>query len=418
MTAAITGWLVPGTEVGLAEALRTHAKNRDVAALAGHQSPHLAPAIDAIGVALDAEPQFLIRVPGCGGVHVPSGTIGRNQQVRDELWALAVEAAAFTRHRLVAEMNTTVVTFPRSGIRVRFESVDCRAQLAVDTDGTVMLTHHGRALTLTPTGPHNCLEPSGSEAGLTVEAFPQVAGLRVGGSALTGLGIPDFMKVSVPVSEGDLDGLDRTVRLIGRAAPEVLTELLTIVRAVVPLVPPGGRAIHSSSARELPGVVYAVCTDQFESAAMICHEYHHLKLFLLQERLDLLGRPDVSTRAPWRPDVRKAEGVLHGIYVFFGIASLFDRIFATLAPTRRGLRRLAVWRACVEAGIRELRSVDAQPTEAGAALLDDMDGMNSQAMDRLAVEQVDAVDWARTVIQAHLSMVGTERRQEPWYLLV
>jgi HEXXH motif-containing protein len=410
-------WLVPGADpTAVGQTLRDHAVHRDPAALAALRAvADLAASIDAVAAALDADPYFLAPVPACGGVHVPSGVVRRSEPIRDELSTLAAEAASAVGQRYAADLHTSVVTFPRSGLRVRAGRQDT-LRLSVDTAGAVRLASRNAALSLAPTGPGRRLEPVGAVEGLAVATFPEVAGRRVGASAVSGLGIPDFMTVSEPVSAADLSGLERTLRLIGRAAPAMFVELSTITRCVVPLVPPKERAIHSSSARQLPGVVYAVCTDPLESAAMLCHEYHHLKLFLLQERLTLMARPDAPTKAPWRPDVRKADGVLHGAYVFFGIAWLFDRLFSTLAPTRRGLRRLVVWRVCVEAGIRELRGVDWQPTDAGAALLDDMEQMNSAALDGLA-DQADDIAWARAAIREHLALAGTDGRREPWYLL-
>jgi HEXXH motif-containing protein len=412
-------WLIPGTNPELlADAVRGHGENLDLEAVADLRVPGLAKAIDVIATALDSNRQFLGRVPGCGGIHLSANAIERSPRIQAELQALAAEASAVTGRSFSATLNATTVYFPRSGITVQADGPSDQAQISAGC-GRVALSWCGERLEFEPTDSAAILEPEGCPSGLTVQRSTVLGGVRVEcDSAVLDLGIPDFFEVAAPPSAADISGLERTVGLIERASPKTLAELSLVTRCVVPLAQPPGRAIHSSSARQLPGVVYAVFSDPFEATAMVCHEYHHLKLFLLQERLALLRHPYVSTPAPWRPDIRKAEGVLHGTYVFFGIATLFDQIFDTLKPTRRGYRRLAVWRVCVEAGIRQLSSVDAQPTEAGTALLEGMEQMNVAALDKLKASHPEDAAWARSAVQAHLAVVGTDRRQEPWFLLV
>ncbi len=135
-----------------------------------------------------------------------------------------------------------------------------------------------------------------------------------------------------------------------------------------------------------------------------------------KETIALLRCPDVPVKAPWRPDVRQAEGVLHGAYVFYGVASVFDAIFRRYGASRRGLRRLLVWRTCVDEGLGQLRQAAAAPTAVGEALINRLAEENGARLRELSANHPPDAAWAASAIREHLRTAGTSQSREPWFL--
>jgi HEXXH motif-containing protein len=219
-----------------------------------------------------------------------------------------------------------------------------------------------------------------------------------------------------PLSAEEADRLDVAVGLLRTAAPALYEELRQGEVRLVPLRPRPGLLRQSCSFRSAPGLVFLNLSDPLEILDLLCHEYHHLKLFRVQEAATLLHRSAVPARAPWRPDVRTAEGVLHGTYVFFMCAWLLDALFRSFAPSDRGRTRLVVFRACIEAGLAELERVAPEPSALGRLMMDGMQAGNSVAVATLEAASPSAVEWARGVVAEHLSLVGGAQSREPWFL--
>ncbi|WP_169739842.1 aKG-HExxH-type peptide beta-hydroxylase [Actinospica robiniae] len=399
----------------MARAIRAHARHEDTAAVGRLQVPSVV--AEQLEKALAADASFAHEAGGCGGIHLPPGRIQKEPRVYADLCGLAAEATVTVGGSFSEPLAVSKIVFAHSRLAIDFGDAPEPVTLAAH-DGEVRLSRGDTRVTLAPAAGTGTLAVRRSSPRVQVRQSVRTADMRLATEdGLLPLGIPDFFAIAEPPGDEDLAGLERTLQLLERASPQTLAELTAVARALVPLQRPPGRAIHSSSARELPGVVYAVFADPLEALAMVCHEYHHLKLFLLEESATLLGDPSRPVNAPWRPDTRQAEGVLHGTYVFFGIATTFARLFTVLNPTRRGYRRLAIWRACVEAGIAQLASADAQPTAAGEALVNGMGAINAAALAELEESHHHEVQRARRVIGEHLAAAGTEERREPWYLL-
>jgi len=150
---------------------------------------------------------------------------------------------------------------------------------------------------------------------------------------------------------------------------------------------------------------------------VLCHEYHHLKLFMVEEQHPLLSDPGAPVVAPWRRDLRTARGLLHGIYVFFMVARVFGRLFQTFPPSEAGLRKLLVWRIALEIGIDLLRDRSTwSPTELGSELVDQMAESNRLSLAELEAEHRRLAEWVRSAIVEHVGQAGRPDSREPWFL--
>lgn len=145
--------------------------------------------------------------------------------------------------------------------------------------------------------------------------------------ALRGLGA-DFPEVG----RGLAAGLDyhaaqaETVRvgleLVQRHAPEVFHQFAGVVRCLA--LKPSDRSddISNVSLTELPGAFVALVVGfPYDLADTFVHEFHHNRLFFLEEETPLF-EPDQNREvgsdmhySPWRGDLRPLRGLLHAIYV-------------------------------------------------------------------------------------------------------
>lgn len=118
------------------------------------------------------------------------------------------------------------------------------------------------------------------------------------------------------------------------------------------------RPFSSSSADAFGGINASLPEESSELAATLVHEFQHVKLGALTHLSPLVRRVEKTHErgelfhAPWRDDPRPLEGVLQGIYAFFGVARFWranrravDAAHAPLAHFEFALWRDAVWSA-------------------------------------------------------------------------
>jgi hypothetical protein len=155
---------------------------------------------------------------------------------------------------------------------------------------------------------------------------------------------------------------------------------------------------------------------------LLCHEYHHLKLFRVQEFFPMTQPSDIQVATPWRTDKRSIDGLFHGIYVFAMCARLLRRMDETLELQRKGLRREVVFRVCVEKAIADIRAQDALLLPRGDKLCSAIANENATQLAYLAARPMDGadlqreIDWARKKVSEHLASVERKERTQPWYL--
>ena len=114
------------------------------------------------------------------------------------------------------------------------------------------------------------------------------------------------------------------------AVPDLEAELIRHVREVTPLAADFGYDISHSEPRWPTTIFVSVpstteCYSALRLLENIIHEGMHLRLTSI-ERLHPLVRPDADRLfSPWKDQDRDAQGVLHGLYVFTCIASVFAK---------------------------------------------------------------------------------------------
>ncbi|MCK2219659.1 HEXXH motif domain-containing protein [Actinomadura sp. ATCC 31491] len=243
----------------------------------------------------------------------------------------------------------------------------CR--LEVPAGGRLMLPSLG-LLTLPPGGPDRVMaavEPDGDGAGVRVGALA----VRVvpgrdgpGWQALHRLPFGPHAAMTVDDLDpyrwpgDDVDGrltearrhhwstcLGQAWDVLRASHRTVAAEVTTAVSVLTPILA-GAREQHSASARDLFGAIaLSDPLDGIGLALTLTHELQHAKLYALSD-LVALTRPDDGRRfyAPWRPDPRPLEGLLHGAYAHAGVAAFWRRHLSDAGHGARAEVEFARWR--------------------------------------------------------------------------
>ncbi|MFF1637110.1 HEXXH motif-containing putative peptide modification protein [Streptomyces sp. NPDC058246] len=163
----------------------------------------------------------------------------------------------------------------------------------------------------------------------------------------TARGGPRHHDLSGPVTLDDAErkrwlqswsGIASVLRLGGEHR---VTEAVALLRCLVPLsAPPGSVPGGSCSGtrREAFGALLSSTPPTATTfAATLVHELQHTKLAALSDMLTLHhAGPKARHFAPWRPDPRPYDGLLHGAYSHLALADFFQRCaLATPHPARR-----------------------------------------------------------------------------------
>ncbi|GII52398.1 HEXXH motif domain-containing protein [Planotetraspora thailandica] len=106
----------------------------------------------------------------------------------------------------------------------------------------------------------------------------------------------------------------------------VAEEAAAIISVLTPITS-SSTTQRSASSRELFGTIaLSDPLDGLTLAATLAHELQHAKLHALTDVVRL-SLPDDGRRyyAPWRPDPRPVNGLIHGAYAFLGVAGFWRR---------------------------------------------------------------------------------------------
>jgi HEXXH motif-containing protein len=352
-------------------------------------------------------------LPACGALH--GATTEAADDVRATVRSLGAELAALSAVDLPpvrVDCDQGLLEFPLSGVRLSAGNGEAsvivrdRCVCITGRDGTALVRLEPRDdmfplvevdSALPFTRPREALGVRVMTRARAIERF-----LEREKAALHDL---------MPPERGTLtEGLS----LLSRADPGMLDDMIAASCVLATVRPFNPRTTRISwSHPRARGVIYVGVTDIKDTVDLIVHEQSHLKLFVLQDRYHLLERHSTPTLAPWRRDRRTAEGVVHGLYVFFQVARTFDAIFEVTEPTDRDLRRMAVWRVCLDAAREQLGIAGAELTPVGRLIVDTMCSDNSRALERLEPAHVS---WARSAVARHLAQAGKEDSEEPWFL--
>ena len=163
--------------------------------------------------------------------------------------------------------------------------------------------------------------------------------------------------------------------------------------------------------------MWSSVTSPPEFIDLVCHEYHHLKLFGVDEAYPLLGDPATPVLSPWRSQTRTAEGLLHAIFAFFQLTVLFDRIFALRPASSAGLERMATWLICMDIGLKLLAESQARPTSYGSALTARMEAGTAEYLRKVERSAgATAIARLRREVADHLAQAGDMNSSTPRYL--
>lgn len=140
------------------------------------------------------------------------------------------------------------------------------------------------------------------------------------------------------------DSAQSGLTLIKRFSHGIEQEMRYLLKYIIPLDCPRDKA-YSGSHSSLPGIIFVSSSldDIRVVAEMLLHEALHSKLFLLQKWDDLfLTSNDIAwlgqrLYSPWRQCMRPVQGLLHGAFVFCGIADFWRSLStsSTDLPARR-----------------------------------------------------------------------------------
>ncbi|MEV6006187.1 HEXXH motif-containing putative peptide modification protein [Streptomyces sp. NPDC051976] len=370
-------------------------------------------------------PELVNAAPGRAGIHFETaaragqgGTDEPSPRVDPAFLAEVACASGVPYAREVAHVHfpsSGITLLPAQGTRQKslIEAGPEGVRVTMRGAGTVHLGvgAEGRLLLADDTS-----VPSGVEARITDEL---VDGLRfvTHGTAIAAVAGTDVTPLSARLSPSELACVHEAVRVLDRTAPEFLEQLRSPGFSIVPLAGRPGVARQSLSHRQLPGVVFASVTSPGEFIDLVCHEFHHLRLFTLDAAFPLLANPSAGVLSPWRSQRRTAEGLLHAIYVFAQLSALFGRIFDTYPAAEAGNQRVATWLVCMSVGLELLRECDGQLTEHGDAVVSRMEADTSESL--RGIEKLvgaSVIARLRTEVAAHLAQAGNADSRAPRYL--
>ncbi|MFI6400672.1 aKG-HExxH-type peptide beta-hydroxylase [Streptomyces sp. NPDC050548] len=179
-----------------------------------------------------------------------------------------------------------------------------------------------------------------------------------------------------------------TASLLRLGGEHRLMEVAALLRCLVPLVvpaalaspmslnsPPDGIGSCSGTRREAFGAVLSSTPPTPAAfATTLVHEIQHAKFAALSELVELhRAGPEERYFAPWRPDPRPYDALLHGLYSHLALADFFQccALASTVAPAQRhsAWLRHARHREQVRAALSSIDASDAL-TPAGRLLVD------------------------------------------------
>jgi HEXXH motif-containing protein len=377
--AQLSRWIFPVDTAVVRDAAQKHrgvAHTRAIAALPG--CGPLAGVAAALRQSFEFMPDVLEQAPGCAGVHLGEQALLR-PYVLDEFKLFVAETVALVGGEFSTDGGPAAsVYFPSRGTLA--SRIDGSAQCFNVTarSGEIAIKWSGQSVSARVS--HDAHRPRDihASAGVIVENSPRIDFVRVESrSALMSAALPSSVRAQ---PEDYCGSLDATLQLARSVAPHLFEQLRILLTCVIPLERPCKQSgVSGSDAHRLPGVLYASLSDALENLVLLCHEFCHLQLSMLQESVPLLEHPSRTLRVPWRSDTSTAESVLHSAYVFLGAADLVDRASAKGHSLVEGTRRIAWWRICTREAIMRLRGSNALSAQ-GLAFVQLMNEANNLAL--------------------------------------
>lgn len=167
---------------------------------------------------------------------------------------------------------------------------------------------------------------------------PTTAGTALLASNIQGLG--DAYHSNAPVIRGAAaleewaPVLERAVNTLASLDKKVASDCLDLSKAICPLHC-GGTVFGSSSPADVIGLVFLPgVVEHLDVMECLLHESLHQKLYHAEEGAPLFDGENGDEEiyySPWRPDARPLRMLVHGAYVFAGVAQMWRAIAETTA---------------------------------------------------------------------------------------
>jgi hypothetical protein len=113
---------------------------------------------------------------------------------------------------------------------------------------------------------------------------------------------------------------------------------------VVLISPSSAQGYSNCTYSELPlSFMASVINNPFEMADAFIHEFHHNRLFFLEENgafLDSTNSNPLTDNiyySPWRTDSRPLQGILHALYVYIPVAEFWQNVVETNKASQQQL---------------------------------------------------------------------------------
>ncbi|WP_170140910.1 HEXXH motif domain-containing protein [Allonocardiopsis opalescens] len=185
-------------------------------------------------------------------------------------------------------------------------------------------------------------------------------------------------------------------RLLSRHHGERARALAAALHTVVPLAArPTGRT-SGTAPSAFGAVAMSPPGDAASFAEALVHEFQHVVLGALNDMMPFTER-DSGARyyAPWRPDARPVDGLLHGCYAYIGVTEFWRRVRAHVSARHRAHVEFARWRSAVERTLDALEEAEAL-NEAGVRLVRGMrastEAWRSERVPRAAQRDADTLN--------------------------
>ncbi|MCM0674937.1 HEXXH motif-containing putative peptide modification protein [Micromonospora phytophila] len=168
-------------------------------------------------------------------------------------------------------------------------------------------------------------------------------------------GLPVAARLTPQRAAGLKRSVGRAWRLLVARAPGHAAELAAGMSLFVPLAG-GSTSRHSVTHADGFGA-FAADPDltPVDLAVTMVHEFQHSKLNAVLGLVRLCEPTDPGRYfAPWRPDPRPIDGLLHGTYAFTAVAEVWAALRAHPGLAAQATARFAVVRAQLDWALREL----------------------------------------------------------------
>lgn len=340
----------------------------------------------------------LRRVPAYGGL-----LLGDDKWAHNEIAALALEL-----HVATARPCPDIEVSLSAGQRLCFPL--STSDILAKTDGVVRVVDGAivfqcvNSHALVPMlNTKSCIGPLVSVSPLAcVREVPEALGIEV--------------RVVSEMSEAGSQVARQAIGLLEQAWPELLEDLVETKTGLALLGT--GRARHSFSSRLAPNIVFAGADDPVDMAELIVHEYLHLRLFAIEAVVDFVRAGDGDVYSPWKGTKRKAEALLHALYVFDGVSEFYDRVAVLTQLTERGRHRSAIRLCGIEQGCNEALSVHERLTTQGIQLVQKIAERCSIRLQDSTHTMQDEFAWAKMELKENRRRVDQRDGPDPWYVQI